>query len=280
MAEGISGAALSLATGSAPGQPWTLSRGPPLLVSPPPLAASPRIVLGMVLSLAGAPAGEAAAVSRSATALEHRLLRGTRLTALDRDWVKTTREAVAFREDTHFHFTAALPVLRRSLLQIGARLQKAGVLHDPQEVFHLRWEEPTGIFDAEAIPAGQAEALRWAVKACTAKRAELAGTPAGSGTATGIARIIRDAADFERLGHGEILVCPYTNPAWTPLFRRAAAVVVDTGSAASHAAIVAREYGIPAVMGTGTGTAAIADGEKVTVDGTRGRVTRAAQATA
>jgi pyruvate,water dikinase len=278
----------------------------PLLVSPPTLAESPQIVLGMALSLAGAPAADAAADSRSATALEnlleHRLLRGPRPAKLARAWVQAAREAVAFREDTHFYFTAALPVLRRSLLQIGARLQAAGVLHAPEGVFHLRWEELTGIFDAAAIPAGQAERLRAAVRSRTAKRAELAGvpmfdasvffpaaaasdavatgTPAGSGTATGVARIIRDAADFERLGHGEILVCPYTNPAWTPLFRRAAAVVVDTGSVASHAAIVAREYGIPAVMGTGNGTAVISDGENVTVDGTRGRITRAAQAAA
>ena len=80
--------------------------------------------------------------------------------------------------------------------------------------------------------------------------------------------------DGQDVGDAEVLVSPYTNPAWTPLFRRAAAVVVDTGSTASHAAIVAREYGIPAVMGTGTGTSAIADGETITVDGTRGRVTR------
>jgi pyruvate,water dikinase len=100
------------------------------------------------------------------------------------------------------------------------------------------------------------------------------GTPAGAGIATGIARVVRGADDFDRLGSGEILVCPYTNPAWTPLFQRAAAVVVDTGATASHAAIVAREYGIPAVMGTGTGTLVISDGETVSVDGTHGRVTR------
>ena len=59
---------------------------------------------------------------------------------------------------------------------------------------------------------------------------------------------------------GDVLVCPYTNPAWTPLFQRAAAVVVDSGGPRSHAAIVAREYGIPAVMGTGNGTTALTDG--------------------
>src|SRR5680860_1890068 len=71
---------------------------------------------------------------------------------------------------------------------------------------------------------------------------------------------------------GDILVCPYTNPSCTPLFRCAAAVVVDTGGLASHAAIVAREDGFPAVMGTGTATTALRDGQMVTVDGDHGRV--------
>ena len=67
-------------------------------------------------------------------------------------------------------------------------------------------------------------------------------------------------------------MCPYTNPSWTPLFQRAAAVVVDAGGLASHAAIVAREYGIPAVMGTGTGTKVLQDGQQVLVDGSAGLV--------
>ena len=75
--------------------------------------------------------------------------------------------------------------------------------------------------------------------------------------------------------HGEVLVCPYTNPSWTPLFQRAAAVVVDSGGVASHAAIVAREYGIPAVMGTGTATSVLSTGQRITVDGNTGRVTAA-----
>ena len=70
-----------------------------------------------------------------------------------------------------------------------------------------------------------------------------------------------EPAGFASLLPGEVLVCPYTNPSWTPLFERAVAVVVDTGGLASHAAIVAREYGIPAVMGTGTGTRVLRDGD-------------------
>ena len=72
---------------------------------------------------------------------------------------------------------------------------------------------------------------------------------------------------------GEVLVALYTNPAWTPLFQRASAIVVHSGGAASHAAIVAREYGIPAVMGPIEGTQKLTDGQRVMVDGNQGRVT-------
>jgi pyruvate,water dikinase len=89
-------------------------------------------------------------------------------------------------------------------------------------------------------------------------------------------RVVREASEFGRLRPGEVLVAPYTNPAWTPLFQQAAAVVVDSGGAMSHAAIVAREYGIPAVMGTGDGTRRLVDGTRVRVDGTRGLVFGAA----
>jgi pyruvate,water dikinase len=88
-------------------------------------------------------------------------------------------------------------------------------------------------------------------------------------------RVIREPAEFSRLAAGDVPVCPYTNPAWTTLFQRAAAVVVDAGGPASHAAIVAREYGIPAVMGTAIGTSVLTDGQLVTVDGSTGRVTPA-----
>jgi pyruvate,water dikinase len=89
---------------------------------------------------------------------------------------------------------------------------------------------------------------------------------------TGAVRIVREPSEFGTLRQGEILVCPATNPSWTPLFQRAAAVVVDSGGLASHAAVVAREYGIPAIMGTGRGTSLLSNGQLVTVDGGSGRV--------
>jgi pyruvate,water dikinase len=84
--------------------------------------------------------------------------------------------------------------------------------------------------------------------------------------------LILSPAHFDQMKPGTILVCPTTTPAWTPLFGRAAAVVVDAGSAASHAAIVAREYGIPAVVGTREATTMFADGARVRVNGDNGTV--------
>lgn len=272
----------------------------PLLVSPPTLAESPHIIVGTIASFVESPpAHDTASRSKAALArfLTHPLLRSRRARAQMSGWVRAAQRAVALREDTHFYFTATLPALRRSLLEIGERLRDAGVLDEPFDVFHLRWDEVAAVRDVQRIPPDEVERLRALATQRAAKRAELAGipivdlrqvftrkatadalvvgAPAGGGTATGPVRVIRAAADFHRLQQGDVLVCPYTNPAWTPLFLKAAAVVVDTGSIASHAAIVAREYGLPAVMGTADGTTILADGDLVTVDGTTGRVTRA-----
>jgi phosphohistidine swiveling domain-containing protein len=100
------------------------------------------------------------------------------------------------------------------------------------------------------------------------------GIPASPGTATGPARIVRAAEEFDRVVEGDVLVAPATAPAWTVLFARVAAVVTDTGSPMAHASLVAREYGIPAVVGTGDATERFRDGELVTVDGYTGVVSR------
>ena len=103
----------------------------------------------------------------------------------------------------------------------------------------------------------------------------LHGAPASPGVATGTVRVIRDLAEAGRLQPGEILVAPLTTPAWTPLFRIAAGVVTDVGNAMSHASIVARAYGIPAVVGCGDATARLTVGQHVMVDGAAGTVMRA-----
>jgi rifampicin phosphotransferase len=271
----------------------------PLLMSPPTWGDAPATVLGMVKVLVDdAPPASAADRAEQAERrlLAHPLVHLTRSERRMRRLLADVRSGIAFREDTHFHGTRVLPVLRHAVLEMGRRLAAAGVLRDADDVLHLRLEELEGLGDPATLAPADAERVRSAVRARSARRAELAGvpliapsvlfagraphgdalvggTPASGGRATGPVRVIRDAADFGRLHSGDVLVCPYTNPAWTPLFQRAAAVVVDTGGIGSHAAIVAREYGIPAVMGSGTGTSVLTDGQVVTVDGDTGRVT-------
>jgi pyruvate,water dikinase len=110
------------------------------------------------------------------------------------------------------------------------------------------------------------------IGAVPSDQALVSGVPASPGRATGLVRVIRGPAEFEQFQPGEILVAPLTAPAWTPLFTRAAAVVTDVGSAAAHASIIAREYGIPAVVGCGDATARLRTGLRVTVDGNTGNV--------
>ena len=98
----------------------------------------------------------------------------------------------------------------------------------------------------------------------------LKGTGGSRGEAVGPARVIHGPEEFYKMQKGDILVCPYTDPEWTPLFRLAAGVVADTGASLSHAAIVAREYGIPAVLGVGYATAKLRDGDMVAVNGSTG----------
>ncbi|GAA3531679.1 hypothetical protein GCM10022419_008360 [Nonomuraea rosea] len=269
----------------------------PILVTPPTWGDAPEIVLGLIRVLAVEPPAQKEADDALERLLRHPLLRSRGRRARIRRWAEAARAGIAFREDSHFSFMMPQPVLRRSLLEMGRRLCDAGALQQPEDVFHLRLEELESIKEVSALTAVQAERLREAVRARAAKREELSGvrlidpavvfpvretgdalvtgSPASGGVATGPVKVIRDSAGFAKLSPGDVLVCPYTNPSWTPLFQQAAAVVVDTGGAGSHAAIVAREYGIPAVMGTGRGTYVLEDGQVVTVNGNAGTVTRA-----
>jgi pyruvate,water dikinase len=99
------------------------------------------------------------------------------------------------------------------------------------------------------------------------------GTPGSPGRASGPARVVHGPDDFGRVQPGDVLVCRFTEPAWTALFGVVAAVVTETGGVLSHAAIVAREYGIPPVLAVPGAKTALRDGETVTVDGSAGRVT-------
>ena len=101
---------------------------------------------------------------------------------------------------------------------------------------------------------------------------KLVGLGVSPGKVTAVARVIHSLDEMQPLNDGEILVTRTTTPAWTPLFARIVGLVTDLGGPLAHGSIVAREYGIPAVMGTGSATQRIRDGEIITVDGTAGRV--------
>ena len=267
-----------------------------VLTSPPTWSDAPEVVLGLVQVLLAEPT---ARVDQSGEALgellRHPLLRIRRLHKRAAATVQDARIGLATREDTHFYLTLGLPPLRRAFLECGRRLHLAGVLTQPSDVFYLQLAELQSIGDPAALPEEQRRQYRALVRRRVLRTEQLrhvpllnpesllaerpipagvllTGTPASRGVATGAARIIAGPAEFASLRGGEVLVCPYTNPSWTPLFQRACAVVVDTGGLGSHAAIVAREYGIPAVMGTGTGTTTLAPGQRITVDGDQGIV--------
>ena len=102
----------------------------------------------------------------------------------------------------------------------------------------------------------------------------LVGIPASAGRASGPCRVVRSTADFEKVQPGDVLVASMTTAAWTPLFGRIVALVTDNGGVGAHASIVAREYGLPAVVGTSFATRMLIDGEIVEVDGSAGTVRR------
>jgi len=230
----------------------------------------------------------------SRSILGTRLLRNLFLKSLTK-----TRLLFQIREDTHFYATMVQPTIRHVALELGSRLVEAGALDEVEEVFHLQLSELEEMGKSWPPSEQTIKQIRSLVARRKAKRASLANTPmvdprlltatpqaqakdvllsgtSGSpGIATGPAKIVHDVTEFGKLRAGDVLIAPVTNPAWTPLFQRAIAVVVDTGGSASHAAIVAREYGIPAVMGTMNGTKELEDGQRIRVDGSRGLVFKA-----
>jgi pyruvate,water dikinase len=206
----------------------------PLLVTSPTWSDAPGTVLDLIRVLAAEPPAATTGDTALQELLTHTRLRSQpgRKRMLRR--VEAARAGVAFREDSHFYFTKPLPVLRRSLIEIGRRLCEARVLQEPEQVFHLRLEELEAIADVTALSEPEGHELGSAARARAAKRAELAGvplidparifpapeghealvagTPAGAGIATGPVKVIHDATEFGRLEPGDVLVCPYTNP--------------------------------------------------------------------
>jgi pyruvate,water dikinase len=114
---------------------------------------------------------------------------------------------------------------------------------------------------------------RWLNAGGEASSNEIKGFAACNGVVEGTARVVKSVEEIGRLQKGDILVCQVTNPTWAPIFQKIAGAVSDIGGSMSHAAIVAREFSLPAVVGTGTATSRIKDGQRIRVDGGRGIVT-------
>jgi len=232
----------------------------------------------------------------------------SRLPARDRDrlarLVATVRRYIRFREDGKDYLVLGYDLLRDLALEAGRRLEAAdgrtgGQLGDG--AFFLTREElfdalRTGAAPHELIArrrrAHRAEAHVLAPRVIDADAIELIGRPpkpqpgpvhaafaVSTGLASGPARIVRSAQDAGKLGRGYVLVCPSTDPAWAPLFINAAALVLESGGALSHGAVVAREMGIPAVV-LPRATAIFREGQAVTVDGHHGTVSSAGRQSA
>ena len=225
---------------------------------------------------------------------------------LARRWVealvKTATTEANDREASRSALTAYTEIGRRILLEVGRRLAERRCMDDRDQVFHLTPQE----FSAALAGRIEADALRHRIadreklvaywranpapyvileKAGTIPDSKATtipsngvwrGTAVGAGLAVGKARIIRQPEEGGLLASGDVLVAPSTDPAWTPMFLKAGALVMETGGYLSHGAIVAREFGIPAVVNLPGILATVSDGDTLEVDGGRGTVRRVA----
>jgi rifampicin phosphotransferase len=202
------------------------------------------------------------------------------------------RQLAGLREMPKYLMVLAVAGARAQLTVIGKELASAGRVAEAEDVFFLDFTEVRAALDGVDQRAlvrrrrqmydremGRRHLPRLLLsdgtepEAATAPAADgaLHGTPASAGTVTAPARVVFDPAGAH-LAPGEILVVPSTDPGWTPLFLTAGGLVMEMGGANSHGAVVAREYGIPAVVGVPDATSRITTGQRVTLDGTSGFV--------
>ncbi len=201
------------------------------------------------------------------------------------------------RDTMHYEWTRLFPPVRRIQLELGRRWRRRQLIDDETDIFFLELGEQERLADTPApcqVVVGERRAAYSAyfagpwptlITGGNARKepsrplqrddpAVLTGIAGSPGVAAGPARIISGPADFSRLQPGDILVAPATNPAWTPLFAVAGGIVTEAGGLLSHGAIVAREYGIPAVMSLSSATTLLAGEDRIIVDGDRGQVIR------
>ena len=215
-----------------------------------------------------------------------------------------------YREQALFYMGAGWPTLRRLALESGRRLVESGSLLAAEDIFFLETPEIGAAITARVTGQARTDLARLArerrelrearkrlhpppvvppghklrygpfdMSAWETQRrnestgAVLRGFAVSPGRVSAPASVINSPADFSRMEPGTILVCPTTTPAWTPLFSQARGLVTDVGGVLAHGSIVAREYDIPAVLGTGVATRRIQAGQRIHVDGDAGTVT-------
>jgi pyruvate,water dikinase len=240
--------------------------------------------------------GERQALTEEALHGVERGLIGRSLLAPLFRWVlRQTQLHTRERDTMHFELTRLFPPVRRLFRELGRRWTDRGWLSQAEDIYYLSLDEMAELAEAPRpvhsliverraefvsnqgrpwplIVRGGQEIYAEAPSAQPAAEGGLRGIAGSPGVAAGTARVIRSPAEFPRLQRGDILVAPLTNPVWTPLFAIAGGVITEVGGILSHGAIVAREYGIPAVMSVAGATRLLVDGIRITVDGNRGVV--------
>jgi pyruvate,water dikinase len=228
-----------------------------------------------------------------------RALRGPR--GLLARWLLSVGQGYAAHvDDAVFHFQRVLALVRATFLEVGQQLARSGAVERAEDVFYLEqaelWAPPvdlaTRVTQRRLLRESQrrlapppfipplsnpawgktfSSVLRRGAQERDGRRV-LVGRPGSPGRVRGTARVIAGPGDFHRLQPGDVLVAHATTPIWTPLFGIASAAVTEVGGLMTHAAIVAREFGIPLVNGALDATQVIADGMSVVVDGSAGIV--------
>ncbi|MFF7308901.1 rifamycin-inactivating phosphotransferase [Streptomyces sp. NPDC008137] len=208
--------------------------------------------------------------------------------------IDRVRTFIGYREYPKYGIVSRCFVYKRALLAEAERLVRAGVLSEKEDIFHLTFQELHDVVRShqvddrlvqqrkEAFRSYQAltpprvltsdgEALTGAYRRDDVPAGALIGLPVSAGTIEGRARVILDMADAD-LEAGDILVTSFTDPSWSPLFVGIAGLVTEVGGLMTHGAVIAREYGLPAVVGVERATRLIRDGQRIRVHGTDGYI--------
>lgn len=211
-------------------------------------------------------------------------------------WAGKTLKGAEMREMAKSELARLAGPVRRVALEVGRRLEKMDVLDHREDVFHCSWPELILILNEKWDGRGLkslvrerketrlllenlsppdiivGETPRQVNNEVIASSRVLKGVGVATGRASGKARLISHPGEGGKLNHGEVLVAPSTDPGWTPLFLKAGALIMETGGSLSHGSVVAREYGIPAVVNIPGVTKILHNGQFITVDGDEGQV--------